>query len=66
MAPVSGRPGERIVAYIDHIGRLEGSVVRTFPTGFAMIIAATEYGRDRIAARINNVPIRGILPEVIG
>src|SRR5215813_8881137 len=45
MAPVSGKPGERIVAYIDRIGRLEGSIVRIFPTGFAMMLAATENGR---------------------
>src|SRR5215471_9250995 len=55
MAPVSGRLGERIVAYVDRIGRLEGPIVRTLPTGFAMMIAATEHGRDRIAARINLV-----------
>ena len=27
IGPVSGKAGERVVAYIDHVGRLEGTVV---------------------------------------
>lgn len=52
IAPVSGEAGERVVAYIDHIGRLEGVVVRVFPNGFAMSIAATARKRDKLAAQL--------------
>ncbi len=30
IAPVAGAPGERIIAYVDHLGRLEGHVARDF------------------------------------
>ena len=36
IGPVSGKAGERVVAYIDHVGRLEGTIIRVLPTGFAM------------------------------
>src|SRR5436189_3948115 len=41
VAPVAGQPGERVIAYVDHVGRLEGIVARQFENGFAMTIAAT-------------------------
>jgi hypothetical protein len=28
IAPVSGQPGERVIAYVDHVGRLEGKIAR--------------------------------------
>ena len=41
IAPVAGNPGERVIAYVDHVGRLEGVVARHIENGFAMTIAAT-------------------------
>ena len=41
IAPVSGQVGERVIAYVDHVGRLEGVIARQFQNGFAMTIAAT-------------------------
>ncbi|HET9904580.1 MAG TPA: PilZ domain-containing protein [Xanthobacteraceae bacterium] len=61
VAPVSGRPGERVIAYIDHVGRLEGIVARTFPNGFAMTIAATPRKRDKLAAQLTWLANRDIL-----
>ena len=29
IAPMAGKPGERVIAYIDHLGRLEGKIART-------------------------------------
>jgi hypothetical protein len=46
--PVSCREGERIVAYIDHVARLEGTVARTFEGGFAVEIKASGQKRERI------------------
>ncbi|MGB3387515.1 MAG: PilZ domain-containing protein [Pseudaminobacter sp.] len=47
-----GQPGERIIAYIDHIGRIEGVVTRTMQDGFAMTIIASERKRDKLAAQL--------------
>ena len=44
--------GDRIVAYVDHLGRLEGVVIRTFTSGFAMTIEATARKRDKLAAQL--------------
>ena len=44
IAPVSGQTGERIIAYVDHLGRLEGLIARQFQNGFAMTVAATISG----------------------
>lgn len=50
--PVIGRMGEHVVAYIDHIGRVEGKIARLIDGGFAMTISATLRKRDRLAAKL--------------
>jgi hypothetical protein len=52
MTPVVGRVGERVIAYVDHIGRIEGKIVRTFNGGFAMSINATARKKDKLAAKL--------------
>jgi hypothetical protein len=52
IAPQCGKPGERVIAYIDHVGRLEGRIARTYPSGFSMTIAATLRKRDKLAAQL--------------
>jgi len=52
IAPVSGNPGERVIAYVDHVGRLEGKIARMLDTGFAMTIEATLRKRDKLAAQL--------------
>jgi hypothetical protein len=49
LAPVTPNEGERIVAYLDNLGRIEGIVVRSFEGGFAARILASLYKRERIA-----------------
>ena len=44
--------GERIVATFDHIGCIEGHVVRSFFGGFAIELQATQYKRDKLAGQI--------------
>lgn len=46
------REGERIVAYIDHIGRVEGHVVRTFDGGFAVDLNTSPRKREKLAAQL--------------
>lgn len=49
LAPVSCHPGERVVAYLENFGRLEGTVARCFEGGFAVQIVASAQKRERIA-----------------
>ena len=60
-APMAGQPGERVIAYVDHLGRLEGKVARTFENGFAMTISATLRKRDKLAAQLTWLANRQIL-----
>lgn len=50
--PVEVEAGERIVATFDHIGAIEGRVVRIFVAGFGIELNATQYKRDKLAAQI--------------
>lgn len=61
IAPVGGQPGERVIAYVDHLGRLEGQVARIFQNGFAMTIASTMRKRDKLAAQLTWLANRNIL-----
>jgi hypothetical protein len=61
IAPVGGAPGDRVIAYVDHLGRLEGHVARMFPNGFAMTIGATPRKRDKLAAQLTWLANRHIL-----
>jgi len=61
IAPVGGQPGERVIAYVDHLGRLEGHIARIFQNGFAMTISATPRKRDKLAAQLTWLANRHIL-----
>jgi len=61
VAPVVGNPGERVIAYVDHLGRLEGKIARLIDNGFAMTISATARKRDKLAAQLTWLANRQIL-----
>jgi hypothetical protein len=61
IAPTAGEVGERIIAYIDHLGRLEGQIARVYQNGFAMTVAATPRKRDKLAAQLTWLANRHIL-----
>ena len=61
IAPVCGQVAERVIAYVDHVGRLEGVIARHLENGFAMTIAATSRKRDKIAAQLTWLANRHIL-----
>ncbi|WOS64100.1 PilZ domain-containing protein [Sinorhizobium fredii] len=46
------RAGERIIAYIDHVGRLEGTVSRLAEDAFVIQLNATERKREKLAAQL--------------
>lgn len=52
VAPVSGALGERVVAYLDHVGRVEGYIARLFDGGFAMSVESTPRKREKMAAKL--------------
>jgi hypothetical protein len=61
VTPVVGAVGERVIAYVDHLGRLEGKIARLIDNGFAMTIAATSRKRDKLAAQLTWLANRQIL-----
>jgi c-di-GMP-binding flagellar brake protein YcgR len=52
VAPVKGTVGERIVLYLEHIGRVEGEITRQTAHGFAVSISATTRKRDKLASQL--------------
>jgi hypothetical protein len=63
-SPVAVEEGERIVVYFDHIGGLEGSVVRVFEGGFAMQFRTTARKREKLAAQLTWLLNRDVLSGV--
>ena len=61
VAPEAGEVGQRVIAYIDHLGRLEGQITRVYQNGFAMTVSATTRKRDKLAAQLTWLANRHIL-----
>ena len=61
LSPGIGNVGDRVVAYLDHIGRVEGKITRIIDNGFAMTIGATPRKRDKLAAQLTWLANRDIL-----
>ncbi len=58
--------GERVVAYFDHVGGIEGEVVREFEGGFAFRINATTHKREKLAAQLTWLANRNELADASG
>lgn len=52
IAPVAGIVGEKVIAYLDHLGRIEGALLSQIEGGFVMDIAASPRKRDKMAAQL--------------
>jgi PilZ domain len=61
LGPVVGNLGERVVVYLDQLGRVEGTVTRHFQNGFAIAFSATMRKRDKLAAQLTWLANRQIL-----
>ncbi|NLH80339.1 MAG: PilZ domain-containing protein [Phyllobacteriaceae bacterium] len=61
MIPAVARIGERVVAYMDHVGRIEGRVVRLLDGGFAMSLSISERKRDKLANQLTWLANRNLL-----
>lgn len=62
-APICGWPSERVIAYVDHLGRIEGVIARRFSDGFALSIISTRHKREKLAAQLTWLANRQFLPE---
>lgn len=49
ITPVTGKVGERVIAYLDHLSRVEGKIARLIDGGFAVELRNTVRKRDKIA-----------------
>ena len=61
VAPIAGDVGERIVAYLDHLGRIEGTITAVVDGGFAMEVIASARKRDKMAAQLTWLANKDIL-----
>ena len=51
-APVRGEIGERVVVYLDQLGRVEGTIARHMETGFAIAMTLPLIKREKIADKL--------------
>lgn len=52
VVPVRGETGERVVCYLDHIGRIEGVIARQLPNGFALQMTVPIIKREKLADQL--------------
>lgn len=52
VAPVQGPIGSCVIVYLEHIGRIEGVIVRELENGFAMTIVAPQRKQDKLTAQL--------------
>jgi PilZ domain len=52
---IKGKIGERVVVYLDEVGRVEGRIVRHFGGCFAIELSVTELKRDWLNLQISRL-----------
>ena len=52
IAPAAGEIGERVVVYLEQLGRMEGHIARLLDQGFAIATTSTLRKRDKLAAQL--------------
>ena len=63
-SPVPVEPGEKVIAYFDQLGRLEGPVARIFDGGFAMTLQASIHKREKLCATLTWLVNKSELPGI--
>ena len=61
VSPFCGEVGERVVAYVDDIGRVEGVILEQIEHGFVMSISASQRKRDKLADSLTWLANRHVL-----
>jgi hypothetical protein len=60
-APVIGELDDRVVVYLDHVGRIEGTITRIFEGGFALRVRVSNLKRERLADQLTWLANRSLL-----
>jgi hypothetical protein len=60
-APLKGRIGERVIAYLSQIGRVEGAIARQLPNGFAIQMRLPVFKREKLADQMTWLANRQVL-----
>jgi hypothetical protein len=55
LGPIKGAIGERVVAYFDQVGRVEGMIVRHFEECFAVKLRPSTLKRDKLDLQIERL-----------
>jgi hypothetical protein len=63
IAGICGQPGERVIAYVDYVGRIEGTIARQLLDGFALSFTSSRHKREKLAAQLTWLANRPLLPE---
>jgi hypothetical protein len=61
VSPFAAGTGDRVVAYIDDIGRIEGVILEQIEHGFVMSISASQRKRDKLADTLTWLANRHVL-----
>lgn len=61
--PICGDVGDRVVVYIDQVGRVEGTVSRVFDGGFAVDAVLPERKRERLADQLTWLANQSLLSD---
>ena len=51
-SPVKGQIGDRVILYLDHVGRVDGETTRVFNGGFAVHFNTSARKRERLAEQL--------------
>jgi hypothetical protein len=61
VSPFCSEIGERVIAYVDNIGRVEGVILEKTEQGFVMSISASQRKRDKLADTLTWLANRNVL-----
>jgi hypothetical protein len=61
IAPIAGKVGEKVIAYLDNIGRIEGTLQTQIDGGFTMDVIASPRKRDKMAAQLTWLANKDVL-----
>ncbi len=61
IVPVQGAVGERVICYLDQLGRVEGVIARRFENGFALQMSVPLMKREKLADQLTWLATRQAL-----
>ncbi len=61
IAPTAGQVGEKVISYLDHLGRIEGPIREFIDGGFVMDLMASSRKREQMAAQLTWLANKDVL-----